>query len=362
MDLTGLYPFIAIGCAIFGLFVGSWCKRRTCVIVPFNDPLSWTLLLMVFVILLMPDLKPEWALIDPYDLNQDACLIGFFVMYIYGYCKEELLMEFVSAHDIFRLRQEIRPIAYYINADNQLCWQPQSIRYVLKRMIFNVDNPLDYDFSCINRRRYIEFQGKFLKMSAYVVDTAKMTVKDEYVYKWRLKFKVQRLHFDPSPVNSFDMYDFYVEGKIANEYVQNYQRLKVENANSSADMRMARILGVVDLMEGLTRMTPDAVVMDRLVSDMDARNGVTTEGDVRRADRAGKSDARAMERTRRMASKTRQQAGEGEVGDDAPAERRPVHDGDGPPAGDHRAARPQHDGDRVLRLVLHGREGGPLHH
>lgn len=283
--------------------MGAWAKRKSQMIIPFNDPLSWLLLFFVFVILLLPSLAPEIAFIDPYNLSHDAILIGFFVMYIYGYNKEEMLFEYVSSHNIFKLQQVIQPIVYYWNDNNELCWQPQRMGYVLKRMLFNIDCPLDFPVNDISRRRYIEFQGKFLKLSAFCVDTAAFYPKEEYVTKWtvrdhEIRFKVISLKFDPSPLNTYDAYDFYTEGKIADEYVQNYQRLKVENANASADMRMARVLGAVKIVESITSMTPDAVVMGRVIGDLEARNGDTGRG-VERASKVGSEPDRDANRKKR---------------------------------------------------------------
>lgn len=300
-----MYTLIAVLASILGLFVGSWARRKSLMVVQFNDPFTWFLLFLVIVILIMPDLKPEWALIDPYDLNQDICLMGFFITYFYGYLKEETLVLYISSHNIFKLQQIIKPIAYYYNDDGELCWQPQQMRYVLKRMLFNVDCPADFLVE-YSRTRYIEFQGKFIKQSAHCVDTAAMEIKPITVKKWRINFKALSLHFDPSPLNTYDIYDFYTEGRIADEYIRNYQSLKIENANASADLRMARILGAVKIIESITKMTPDAVVLDRITGDLDSRNGTTAE-DVEKAGKVGAVDpetkARLSDKLHRMRSK-----------------------------------------------------------
>lgn len=272
MDLTGLWSFIIVLSIFCGLFVGSWVKRKSQMIIPLNDPVSLLLILGFFGILVMPDLVPEYAYIDPYDMNQLACVVGFLIAYLYGYWKGELLCVFVSAHDIWKLRQEIRPIAYYYNSRGDLCWQPQRMTYVLKRMVFNVDCPLDYDVGSIARRREVVFQGKYIKMSAHVVDTAKMEIRTEYVRGRLLRHKVLRCHFDPSPLNTYDEYDFYINGSIADEYVRNYQRLKIDNMNAAAGMQMAEMIGAVDMIGVLNRMTPDSLVFGEIMRDLKARN------------------------------------------------------------------------------------------
>ena len=301
-----IYTVLAVVSTLLGLFVGAWARRKSLMVVQFNDPFTWMLIIFVFAVLLMPYINPDWAYIDPYNLDQDICLMGFFGAYFYGYLKEECLTMYVSAHNIFKLEQIIKPIAYYYNDDNQLCWQPQQMRYVIKRMLFNVDNPADFSVE-LSRTRYIEFQGKFIKQSAHCVDTAAMeiktiTVEKGHIGRWHIKFKALALHFDPSPLNTYDIYDFYVEGRIADEYVQNYQRLKIENANAAADLRMARVLGAVKIVQSISSMTPDQVVMDRITGDLDRRNGTTLE-DVERANRVGEVDgetkARNGERRRR---------------------------------------------------------------
>ena len=110
-------------------------------------------------------------------------------------------------------------------------------------------------------------------------------------------------------MNTYDAYDFYTEGKIADEYVQNYQRLKVENANASADIRMARVLGAVKIVESITSMTPDAVVMGRVIGDLEARNGDTGEG-VRKASRVGSEGDESANRRKRAAERHQQGASE----------------------------------------------------
>ncbi len=282
MDLTGLYPFLAVFCAIAGMFVGSWVKRRSYLIIPFNDPISWTLLLGFMLVLLMPDIDPDLVFIDVYDPGHLACILGFISMYVYGYVKEELLMEFVSVHDIFKLRQTIEPLAYYWK-DDQLCWQPQKMIWVLKRMLLNVDCPLDFPMEAINRRRYIEFQGKFLRLSAYCVDTAVMHKEIQYVQRWRFKFKVIAMSFDPSPLNTAGPYDYYVEGKIADDYIRNYEKLRINDMNANADIRMARVNGACHIVKNALEMTPESQVFREILNDLDARN--TTEDSVDRFDR-----------------------------------------------------------------------------
>ena len=294
-----IYAFIAVGTSILGLFIGSWAKRKSLLIIPFTDPLSWMLLMFVFAILIIPDLWPQYAFINPYNLNHDACLIGFFVTYVYGYCKEELLYEYVSSHNIFKLQQIVKPIAYYVNPEGQLCWQPQKARYVIKRMIFGIENPANFPVNEINRRRYIEFQGKFLTLSAYCIDVTAIKETEITVRRFHINFKAIRLEFDPSPLNTYDPYDFYTEGRIADEYIQNYQRLKIENANASADVRMAKILGAVKIVESITSMTPDAIVLGRIEGDLEARNGDTQRG-VEKASKVGVDDLQTKERRSRL--------------------------------------------------------------
>ena len=293
-----VYTLIAVGSTILGLFVGAWVRRKTLMVVQFNDPVTWLIIIGLFAVLLMPDIKPEWALIDPYNVNHDICILGFLGTYFYSYIKEETLTIYVSAHNIFKLQQIIKPIAYYYNDENQLCWQPQKMRYVLKRLLFNVDNPADFMVEYM-RTRYIEFQGKFIKLSAHCVDTAALEIRTDYVYKWKFKFKIQKLHFDPSPLNTYDIYDFYTEGRIADEYIRNYQTLKIENANASADLRMARILGAVKIVESIASMSPDSVVIGRITGDLDRRNATTEEG-VERAAKAGAVDPRTKAKVGEM--------------------------------------------------------------
>ena len=54
--------------------------------IPFNDPLSWLLLMSVFLILLLPDLAPQYAFINPYDPIHDIILAGFFVIFLTVFC------------------------------------------------------------------------------------------------------------------------------------------------------------------------------------------------------------------------------------------------------------------------------------
>ena len=302
-----MYTVLAVLSTLLGLFVGGWVRRKTLMVIKLNDPFTWGFVVYILVVLLMPDINPDWVYIDPYNIDQDICIAGFFGAYLYGYLKEETLTMYVSAHNIFKLEQIIRPVAYYYNNENQLCWQPQQMRYVLKRLLFNVDSPADFLVE-LSRTRYIEFQGKFITLSAHCVDTAALEVKPIMVEKARIgrfhiRFKALSLHFDPSPLNTYDIYDFYTEGKIADEYIRNYQMLKIENANASADLRMARVLGAVKIVESITSMTPDAVVLNRITGDLDRRNG-TTADDVERAGRVGEIDG---ETKAKMADRLRRQ-------------------------------------------------------
>ena len=307
-----IYTVLAVLCTLLGLFVGAWARRKSLMVVQFNDPFTWMIILGFLAILIMPEINPDWVYIDPYNLNQDVCILGFLGAYFYSYLKEECLTMYVSAHNIFKLEQIIKPIAYYYNDEHELCWQPQQMRYVLKRMLFNVDCPADFQVD-LSRTRKIEFQGKVIRQSAQCVDTARMEIKPITIEKarigrWHIKFKALYLHFDPSPINTYDIYDFYTEGKIADEYIRNYQTLKIENANASADLRMARVLGAVKIVESITKMTPDSIVLDRVTEDLDRRNG-TTAADVEKVSHIGEVDgetrARMSDRFRRM-EKTRE--------------------------------------------------------
>ena len=310
MDLTGLWPFLIVAFSILGLFVGGWAKKKSQMIVPFNDPLSMALFILIMFIFAAPSVCPEYAYIDPYDLNQAACIIGFSVTYIYGYAKGELLYVYVSAHDVWRLKQDIRPIAYYWNSQNQLCWQPQSFVWVMKRILFNIDCPMDFDVGSITRRREVIFKGKYVKLNAYVVDTAKMTITPKYVKKWILRHKVLECHFDPSPLNTYDEYDFYLNGSIADEYVRNYQTLKLNNLNGLAGMRKAEIIGSVDLVSALASMTPDAELMEMINKDIKARN--VTDDDIEEAREATGEDKESLFRMKGKARQTKGGYSDGE--------------------------------------------------
>ena len=302
MDLTGLWPFIIVLCIFGGLFVGSWVKRKSQMIIPFNDPVSLLLIMGFFAVLVMPDIYPRYAFLNPYDSNQLACIIGFMIAYFYGYWKGELLYVFVSAHNIWKLKQEIFPIAYYYNSRGDLCWQPQKMVYVLKRMIFGVDCPLDYDVGSIARRRQVTFQGKYIRMDAHVVDTANKTISEEYVKGRFLRHKVLRCHFDPSPLNTYDEYDFYINGTLADEYVRDYQRLKIDNMNATAGMKMAEMIGAVDIIGALNKMTPDALIYGEIMRDLKARN-VSSE-DVEKASEVVADDKPDLDRMKRRHSES----------------------------------------------------------
>ena len=293
---AGLMTFIAIGCTIAGFYFGGWTKKKSLSIIPFNDPISWIMMFVLFALLLMPDIAPQYAFINVYDIQHDACIVGFLVMYVMGYIKEEMMCEFVSTHDVFKLTQKVTPIVYYYNDRNELCWQPQKATAVLKRMIFNIDNPLDFPLDAINRRRYIEFQGRFLKLAEYCCDTARMTITEEYVTRWKFKFKVQNCVFDPSPLNTYGAWDFYVNGKMASEIVQNYERLKIRDMNASADIAMARMNGAIEIVKGIADMKPETAIIKTIISDLDARN--TTEDQVERANRPGQDTEGDIKRFR----------------------------------------------------------------
>ena len=59
---------------------------------------------------------------------------------------------------------------------------------------------------------------------------------------------------------------------IADEYVRNYQRLKIDNMNAAAGMQMAEMIGAVDMIGVLNRMTPDSLVFGEIMRDLKARN------------------------------------------------------------------------------------------
>lgn len=297
----GIAAFAAIGCTMVGFYVGSWVKRKSYAIIPFNDPVSWMLIFALFAILLMPDINKSWAIINVYDLTHLACLVGFGITYLIGYVKEDMMCEFVCTHDLFKMTQKITPIVYYYNNRNELCWQPQKLTYVLKRMIFDVDNPLDFPLEAINRRRFIEFQGKFIKLGEYCVDTARMEIHEEIVQKGRLKFKVLNCVFDPSPMNTAGAWDFYVNGKMSSEIVNNYERLKIKDMNANADIAMARMKGAIEIVKGIADMKPETAVIGSILSDLDMRN--TSEEDVRRANDVGQDVRGDVERFKMFRSR-----------------------------------------------------------
>ena len=85
-------------------------------------------------------------------------MISFLGCYSLAYIRGELDLVHVNVHTIISERfpggcQEVKPIVYYWDSDGNQCLQEQSMKSILKTVIFGIRSPLRFNVGLIKRSR-----------------------------------------------------------------------------------------------------------------------------------------------------------------------------------------------------------------
>lgn len=284
MDLIPWMPYITIGVVLFAWFFGAKVRNATNTVIPFSEPISYILMLLMIVI---------FATWDPTDYY--PAIAAFWVGYLIGYLIiGQVTSEWVGIHDVQNCYQKIHEVVYY-EKDGQMYVQPQKFKDVCKHIFFGVNWPLQMPIQMVYRRRFVEFQGRFIKLKAPTIDmidhervpmtkdcirigTYKLDRNgnnkwgDDSIIgkpKYLLHFKCYRDIYKIAPYNTDAPYDFIRKTGIYVKAIKDLADAKLANIDLEIEKILRTTEGGAIMLSKLVKMTPEDLMMSPLVNEIE---------------------------------------------------------------------------------------------
>ncbi len=195
MTPEDVLPFALAFVSLGAYFLGGEVRRHVHVLLPTKDPATLALAALALVPFFLGYMSLWYA----------AFLLTFFCCYSLAYVREEFDMAYVNVHTIISDRfpngaQEIRPVVYYWDKNGQQCYQDQSLKEIIKTVVFGIHTPLRLDTGMVRRTRPV-FVHKVLfpEISVDAIDVVEEVITESEVKKWRIRFKVRSVSYTPAP-------------------------------------------------------------------------------------------------------------------------------------------------------------------
>ena len=262
-------PPIAIGMVVTGYYAGHFFRDHTHAMIPFNEPLSYILLIITLMPLIMEAFFPSIAFVDPFDIAVIAVFLAFWVGYLLGYMQNRVDMVYVSVHNIVGMEQDTHPFVRYTNNQGQQCWQPQGFKEICKTVFFGVHNPLTFSGG----------QPTHVKMSTIVITQEKDSVnvagleinESEKVvftiFGHEVKMKVEARTYISAPSCQYSPYDWLAGWSEVDSLATEYAELQVQESEAKAQIHAAQVKGTAMVMEALAGRNPSQAFIDELAEE-----------------------------------------------------------------------------------------------
>lgn len=203
MILDTILPFVLAFVSLGAFELGTRVRERVHVVMPYKDPVT----LLLFLCCLSPVIAELTGhhIIDITDVWYIAFVLAFLSCYSLAYIRGELDMVYVNVHTIISDRfpggaQEIKPVVFYWDSEGKQFLQEQSLKEILKAVIFGVRSPLRLDTGMIRRTRPV-FVQKVLypRVAVDAIDVVEEKIVETEVKKWIFKFKFRSYSYTPAP-------------------------------------------------------------------------------------------------------------------------------------------------------------------
>lgn len=203
--IESILPFVVAFISLGAFELGGRVRSRVHVLMPWKDPVTLSLFMVALSPFILSRFGVDW--IDPFNTWYLASALAFILCYSVAYIRGEFDMIYVNTHTIISEKypggaQEIRPIIYYYGyEDGRLYCQEQSMKEILKTVIFGIRSPLEFPMGQIQRTRPLVMKTVFFPLiSVDAVDVVDEQIEEEIVVKLRfLKFKVRSYRYTPAP-------------------------------------------------------------------------------------------------------------------------------------------------------------------
>ena len=194
-----LLAFVSLG----SFELGTRVRDRVHVIYPFKDPLT----LLFFAVALSPAIA-TWCGRPFIECGTwyIAFVIAFISCYSLAYIRGDFGLVYVDVHTIISEDmpnggQVVKPIVWYTDPDGMMCLQEQSMKEILKTVIFGIRSPLRLNLSEVRRaRQLIVCPVMYPKINLTPIDQVEEKIEETEVVKWHIKFKVRSYSYNTAPM------------------------------------------------------------------------------------------------------------------------------------------------------------------
>lgn len=278
MDLETLGPMVAIAfVSLLAFELGTHVRGHIHVVMPHRDPVT----LLLVVLALSPLILDYYGyrIIDPGDPLYIAFVIAFLSCYTLAYLRGELDLVYINVHTIVSEQypngcQEVKPVVYYWDRNDNMCIQEQTYKEVLKS-IMGIRCPLRLDIGMIRRTRPVYVQKiLYPRVKVDAIDVVEERITESEVKRGPFRFKVRSYWYVPAPSMIDTTQSWLVSAYNQDQLIKENTRMTAQLLETKLTTQSQYYARSADLLvEMIHDRTPGAEVyrdvIDRLASDAD---------------------------------------------------------------------------------------------
>ena len=183
--------------------------------------------------------------------------VALLVSYPLGYITGTVLSQTITTVDLESYSQTTEEIAYYFSKRAGMCVQPQSLKELMKRLVFGVHHPLVMDMGDIKREMRVHHANRYYWIRGSSAICSEHTVTPAYKQVWRFKLRYNIHEYHLANITRDAPYDFMEKTnlytlalRLAREAQSQALRHKIENVSQM-------MTGASELVSDLSETCPE---------------------------------------------------------------------------------------------------------
>lgn len=270
-----ILPFFIVVTSLAAFMLGGTVRAHVHVLDPFHDPATMT----IFTLAMIPGVLSftPYALFSYDTIYYWAFLAGFILCYSLAYVKGEVDMVYVNVHTIISDEypdgaEDIDYVVYYWDdRDGRQYMQEQSMKEILKTVLFGIKSPLKLDVGLIKHSRHLSVK-KFMYPAIELdfIDLAEKRIDVTEVKKGPFTFKVRSYTYVPAPSCISPTETWLVSAHNQDVMKSQLSRKEAELLETKRELNSSLYGRVADLLvDVLYDKTPGAEVFDSITKRLE---------------------------------------------------------------------------------------------
>ena len=270
---------IIVMLTLVGFLIGRKAREITCMWYPI-DPIT-----ILYNVPLWLDFIYDWS-----GYASSPWYVALLVSYPLGYITGTVLSQTITTVDLENYSQTTEEIAYYFSKRAGMCVQPQSLRELMKRLVFGVHHPLIMDMGDIKREMRVHHANRYYWIRGSSAICSEHTVTPAYKQVWRFKLRYNIHEYHLANITRDAPYDFMERTNLYSLAIRLAREAQGQALKQRIEAVSRMMVGSADLVADITDTCPQMATerLGTLARTMEDMEALITKEDDRHGDKERK--------------------------------------------------------------------------